>query len=45
MIYFTEKTAAKIVKKYGQADIIVSSNTLAHIEDMHDVLKGIDLLP
>ena len=42
--YFTEKTAAKIVKKYGQADIIVSSNTLAHIEDMHDVLKGIDLL-
>lgn len=39
--YFTSKTAKRIVKKYGQADIIFSSNTLAHIEDIHDVFKGI----
>lgn len=42
--YFTELLATKIKKKYGQADIIFSSNTLAHIEDMHDVVKGIKTL-
>lgn len=42
--YFSEKVAKKIVEKYKHADIIVSSNTLAHIEDMHDVVKGIRLL-
>lgn len=39
--YFTSKTARKILKKHGKADIIYSSNTLAHIEDMHDVFRGI----
>ncbi len=42
--YFTSKTAKNIVKKYGKADIIFSSNTLAHIEDMHEVYKGIENL-
>ncbi len=42
--YFTTKTAKTIVKKYGHADIIFSSNTLAHIEDMHEVYKGINFL-
>lgn len=40
--YFTSKTAKKIIKKYGKADIIFSSNTLAHIEDMHEVYKGVE---
>ncbi len=39
--FFTEKLSKKISKKYGKADVIVSFNTLAHIEDMHDVIKGI----
>lgn len=42
--YFSSTTAKKIVKKYGKADIIFSSNTLAHIEDMHEVYKGIENL-
>ena len=42
--YFTSKTAKKILKKYGKADIIFSSNTLAHIENMHEVYKGIENL-
>lgn len=42
--YFTEKLASKIRKKCGQADVIFSSNTLAHIEDMHDVVRGIKIL-
>lgn len=42
--YFSSKTATKIIKKYGRADVIFSSNTLAHIEDMHEVYKGIESL-
>ena len=42
--YFSTKLAKKIIKNYGQPDIIVSSNTLAHIENMHDVVNGIKLL-
>ncbi len=42
--YFSEKLAKKIVKKYGKADAIFSSNTLAHIENMHDIFKGIKIL-
>jgi methylation protein EvaC len=42
--YFTEPVAKKIKKEYGQADVIFSSNTLAHIEDMHDVVQGIKTL-
>ncbi len=42
--YFTNSLAKKIAKKYGQADRIVSFNTLAHIENMHDVFQGINTL-
>ena len=39
-----EKIAKIIIEKYGKADAIVSFNTLAHIEDMHDIAKGIKIL-
>src|SRR3989344_2013824 len=42
--YFSEKIAKIIIEKYGKADAIVSFNTLAHIEDMHDIAKGIKIL-
>lgn len=42
--YFTENLSKKIVKKYGKADAIYSFHSMAHIEDMHDVAKGIKLL-
>jgi methylation protein EvaC len=42
--YFSEKISKEIIKKYGKADAIFSSNTLAHIENMHDIFKGIKLL-
>lgn len=42
--YFTQKSAQKILRKFGQADAIYSFNTLAHIEDMHEVIKAIQLL-
>ena len=42
--FFSEKVAEKIIQKHGQADLIFSSNTLAHIRNMHTVLKGITKL-
>jgi methylation protein EvaC len=42
--YFTQKTALKIVKKYGKADAIYSFHSMAHIENMHDVMRGIKKL-
>jgi len=42
--YFSEKLAKKIVNQYGHADAIYSFHTLAHIEDMNDVIKGVKVL-
>ena len=42
--YFTQKLAGKIVKKYGRADSIYSFHSMAHIENMHDVIHGIKTL-
>ena len=42
--FFSSKLSKKIVKKYGHADVIFSANTLAHVENLKDVLKGINLL-
>lgn len=42
--YFGEQTAKKIVKSIRQADLIVTSNSFAHIDDMHDVMRGVTAL-
>ena len=42
--FFSVKTAKVILKKYGKADAVFSNNTLAHIDDMDEIFKGIKLL-
>lgn len=42
--YFSESLASRIVRQHGKADTIISFHTLAHIEDMHDVIRGIKIL-
>lgn len=42
--FFSFKKAKEIESKYGKVNLIVSTNTLAHIEDMNDVFKGISYL-
>lgn len=42
--YFNEETAKKVVKKYGQADIITGQNVFAHIDNLDSVFKGLKLL-
>jgi len=39
--YFTEKSASKAAKKEGRADVVSASNVFAHIEDLHDVVRGV----
>ena len=41
---FNSETSKDIISNYGQADIIFSSNTMHHIEDINEVVKGMDLL-
>jgi len=42
--FFSDVTAQKIIGEYGHADLIVANNVFAHIEDMHDVTRGIHKL-
>ena len=42
--FFTEKLAKEIRKEHGQANAIVSSFSFAHIDDMDDVMRGVEAL-
>ncbi len=42
--FFTPKTAKKIVKQYGSADIVTATNVFAHIDDIHEVMLGVKIL-
>lgn len=42
--YFSAKVATEVVTKYGEAELILANNVLAHIDDMDDIAKGIKKL-
>ncbi len=42
--FFNVKTSKLIFNKHGKADAIFSNNTLAHIDNMDETMKGIKLL-
>ncbi|TPW29000.1 class I SAM-dependent methyltransferase [Pararhizobium mangrovi] len=39
--YFTAGSAADLVKQYGPAKVIVTTNTFNHIGDLHDFMAGV----
>ena len=41
---FNERTAINIAKEFGQAKVIGGANCLAHIDDIHSVMKGVKAL-
>ncbi|MBI2595286.1 methyltransferase domain-containing protein [Candidatus Daviesbacteria bacterium] len=41
VMMFNEKTADRIIKSHGKADIITATNVVAHIDNLHSLLKGI----
>ncbi len=42
--FFSEAEARNIVKKYGKAKAVLANNVVAHIDDYHDLCKGIKQL-
>ncbi len=39
--FFSYAQAKKISKTHGKAKVIIANNTVAHINDLHDMMKGI----
>ena len=42
--YFDSKVAARIAKKYGKAKAVLATNVIAHINNLHEVIKGGEVL-
>ena len=42
--FFSYEVAASLKKKYGSADFITSHNACAHIDNLIDVIKGVEYL-
>lgn len=42
--YFDSKLARKVAKKYGRAKAITATNVIAHIPNLHEVIKGGEIL-
>jgi len=42
--YFNEDMAVMVREKYGLAKVITATNVVAHIDDLHSVMKGIKKL-
>ena len=42
--FFGESVAATVSEEYGRADAILANNVVGHVDDLHDLLRGIDAL-
>lgn len=42
--YFTAESALRIVERYGQAQVVVTTNTFNHIDDLHGFMLGVATL-
>lgn len=42
--FFSEALAHEILKKHGHAKVIIGNNVVAHIDDHHDLVKGVKAL-
>jgi methylation protein EvaC len=42
--FFNQDTASKMVKKYGNADVIFGANVICHIENINSVFEGVSIL-
>lgn len=43
-VFFGEETAKKLKVKYAAADVILGNNVLAHVPDINDFIKGLDVM-
>lgn len=42
--YFTAESAARVRAEFGPAQVIVTTNTFNHIDDLHGFMRGVDTL-
>ena len=42
--FFTENVAKKIEKEWGKAKVMIGNNCIAHLNDLDDLMKGVDAL-
>lgn len=42
--YFDLSVAKKVAKKYGKAKVMLGTNVIAHIHNLHEVIKGAEVL-
>jgi SAM-dependent methyltransferase len=42
--YFTAESAVRIRAKYGPAQVIVTTNTFNHIDDLHNFMEGVAVM-
>lgn len=42
--FFSENLAHEVMEKYGPAKVIIGNNVVAHIDDHHDLARGINTL-
>lgn len=42
--FFSAKLAQKIVREYGQADLVTATNVFAHIDNLDEVIEGVKIL-
>lgn len=43
-LFFSERLAKLIASEYGKAKVIAGSNCIAHLNDLHDLMRGVDVL-
>lgn len=42
--FFGPESAAKILKQYGRAGVVIANNVLAHTDNIHKIISGVDKL-
>lgn len=42
--FFTSKLAVEVLEEKGRAKVITATNVVAHMHDLHDLIKGVELL-
>ncbi|MBI4060274.1 MAG: methyltransferase domain-containing protein [Elusimicrobia bacterium] len=43
-LFFSERLAGQIRNEWGQAKAVIGNNCIAHLNDLHDLIRGVDLL-
>lgn len=43
-VFFSEDTASDLAEKHGSADLIVGNNVLAHVPEINDFIRGLNLM-